>query len=297
MSFESLKMNKAEASELLEKQINKGILLSTEGYSLIEEQNGHNISPRERDLFQSTFTQWVGFTYSMLLRVFTSSKYASEFEAKHSSKVEYVNSSWVPDIQYYLTKQITPKLDYLKLLLKSIDDFIEEDSQPAPAKGNEKSQLYFGNFVYNSDTVWQDIEKEYGINKKSLGKQIAFVKDSYKRKIVFRDIEHAFLLANVGLSKPAVIIAGGVIEELLRIYLEAKAIKSKRKDFDSYIKACQDNGLLMNAINKLADSVRHFRNTVHLEKETSSRHSISKSMAKGAVASIFTVVSQFEKII
>jgi DNA-binding Lrp family transcriptional regulator len=67
--------------------------------------------------------------------------------------------------------------------------------------------------------TWKNIEKEYGVSKRAFGKKINFVKDDFKRRVIFRDIEQAYFLAFNGFSKPAVILAGGVIEELLRLYL------------------------------------------------------------------------------
>ncbi len=142
-------------------------------------------------------------------------------------------------------------------------------------------------------SMWQEIEQEYGFSKRSFGKKINFIKDQFKRKIIFRDVEHAYVLAKQGYSKPAVILSGGVTEELLRLYLDHKGIKPSRNSLDSYIKACEENRLIEAAIHKLADSVRHFRNVVHLEREISSRQTISKAIAKGAVSSIFTIANDF----
>jgi len=141
--------------------------------------------------------------------------------------------------------------------------------------------------------AWRAIEAEYGESKRSFGKKIIFVKDQFKRKVIFRDIEQAFLLAHEGYNKPSVVLAGGVIEELLRLYLENKNVRPGRNNLDSYIKACEDNGLLMIAIHRLADSIRQFRNIVHLEREKSSKYSISKATAKGAVSSVFTIANDF----
>jgi hypothetical protein len=80
---------------------------------------------------------------------------------------------------------------------------------------------------------------------------------------------------------------------LLRLYLDHKGIKPANKTFDSYIKTCEDNGLLKSAIYRLTDSVRHFRNIVHLQKENNSKITISKATAKGAVTSIFTLANDF----
>jgi len=141
--------------------------------------------------------------------------------------------------------------------------------------------------------TWKKIEEEYGISKKMFGKKINFVKDRFKRGIIFRDIGQAFALAREGFNKPSVVLAGSVIEELSRLYLVHKNIAPARNNLDSYIKACEENDLLKAAIQRLADSVRQFRNIVHLGKETSSRHTISKPTAIGAVASIFTIANDF----
>jgi hypothetical protein len=143
------------------------------------------------------------------------------------------------------------------------------------------------------DGIWDQIEKDFDISKKGFGKKFNFVTDQFKRKIIFRDIEHAYILANHGFSKPSVILAGSVIEELLRLYLDHRGVKPSNETFDSYIKACEANGLLKSAISRLTDSVRHFRNIVHLQKEDSSKITISKATAKGAVTSIFTLANDF----
>ena len=101
------------------------------------------------------------------------------------------------------------------------------------------------------------------------------------------------MLATKGYNKPAVILAGGVTEELLRLYLDYNGIKPSNNNLNSYIKTCEDNSLLEAAIHRLADSVRHFRNVVHLERESSSRQTITKAIAKGAVSSIFTIANNF----
>jgi len=93
-----------------------------------------------------------------------------------------------------------------------------------------------------------------------------------------------------------VILAGGVIEELLRLYLTQNGIspqKPLKKDFKGYIQTCEQNKLLKSGTSHLSDSARHFRNIVHLSKEVTKKHTISKATAKGAVSSIFTVANDF----
>lgn len=145
----------------------------------------------------------------------------------------------------------------------------------------------------SSKAIWQAIESEFGITKMGFGKRINFIKDPFTREVIFRDVAQAFALASAGFSKPSVILAGGVIEELLRQYLKHKKISPIKKTFEGYIKTCEQEGLLKAGIYRLSDSVRYFRNLVHLAREETKRHSITKSAAKSAVASIFTIANDF----
>ena len=140
---------------------------------------------------------------------------------------------------------------------------------------------------------WGKIKSEYECGKMELAKKINFVKDDFKRKIIFRDVEHAFVLVSHGFAKPAVILAGGVIEELLKEYLKHKKIKPKNDTFSEYIKACEDNRLLKRGVSRLSDAIRDFRNLVHISEEESKRHTISMATAKGAVSSIFSIANDF----
>ena len=162
----------------------------------------------------------------------------------------------------------------------------------------ETKQKYEGSKIMitagTSKENWEAIRSEYDISKKDFGKKINFVSDPFKRNVIFRDVEHAFVLASRGFPKPAVILAGGVIEELLRLYLKHKKISLTSKNFVDYIKACEQRQLLKSGISKLSDSVREFRNLVHISKEETKRHTISKATAKGAVSSIFTIANDFQ---
>jgi len=146
----------------------------------------------------------------------------------------------------------------------------------------------------SSKENWEAIRSEYGIRKMGFGKKINFVSDSFKREVIFRDVEHAFVLASQGFAKPSLILAGGVIEELLRLYLEHKNIPATSNNFVDYIKICEDNGLLKRGVSLLTNSIRNFRNLVHLSNEKSKSHTISKATAKGAVSSIFTIANDFQ---
>ena len=45
--------------------------------------------------------------------------------------MEYVSSDWVPDVEYYLEKEIVPKVDYLSVLSRSIDQFQKAEADAA----------------------------------------------------------------------------------------------------------------------------------------------------------------------
>ena len=141
--------------------------------------------------------------------------------------------------------------------------------------------------------AWNKIKNDYDISKYAFSRKIYFVKDPFKKKIIFRDIGQAYLLAEKDFSKPAVILAGGVIEELLRYYLKFKNIKPLKNNFDEYIRTCEDNRLFKKGISQLSHSLRNFRNIVHLENEVSGKYTISKATAKGAISSIFTISNDF----
>ena len=140
---------------------------------------------------------------------------------------------------------------------------------------------------------WPQIKEEFGVSKHEFGRKINFVKGEFKRAVIFRDIEHAYALSKMGLSKPAVILAGSVMEELLRLYLKHKNINVKNDTFSEYIRTCKRNGFLKVAVRSLTTSVRHFRNLIHLEKESKKKDTISRATAAGAVTSIFTLVNDF----
>lgn len=191
------------------------------------------------------------------------------------------------------------------LKFQSFDDILQEmreqfeprssqysEAQAIPPK-TPKYPVEQGILFSASQTNWKAITKEFGITKNAFGRKINFVSDKFRRNIIFRDVEHAFLLASSGFSKPAVILAGGVIEELLRLYLEHKGISPIPNSFDGYIKTCEQNRLLKSGISRLSDSARHFRNLVHISNEQAKRDTISKSKAKGAVSSIFTIANDF----
>lgn len=146
----------------------------------------------------------------------------------------------------------------------------------------------------NLKVIWADIKKDYGISKPAFGRKINFVKDDAKRSVIFRDVAHAHFLAKSDFGKPSVILVGSVIEELLRLYLDHKGVAPKEDTFKSYLNACRNKDLLKSAINQLSDSVREFRNLIHLKNEVDEKYEISQATAIGAVTIIFTLCHDFD---
>jgi hypothetical protein len=169
---------------------------------------------------------------------------------------------------------------------------------PSPLHGGGQEDLFQAAGLvgpFNANNAWTAIKSAYDTDKKAFGRRIRFVSDAFKREIIFRDVAQSFLLAEAGFSKPAVILAGSVLEELLRLFLEFKGVTPIKDTFDGYIRTCVEKKLLKSPVHQLTDSVRQFRNLVHLEVESSSKHTISKATAKGAVSSIFTIVNDIDQ--
>jgi len=140
---------------------------------------------------------------------------------------------------------------------------------------------------------WQYIAEDFDTTKNEFGRKINFIKEPFKRKVIFRDVQHAYILWKIGLYKPSVILSGGVTEELLRLYLEYKKVKTKDNTFAEIIKLCEENKILMSAVHNLSSAIRHFRNFVHIAKEKDRKHSVSKPTATAALAAIFTIANDF----
>ena len=149
-----------------------------------------------------------------------------------------------------------------KNLERKMEDFFVTQGRFSKVKSKKLSK---GQSMPTSNTVskrpssmdtWNDIQNDYGVSKQNFAKRINFVTDKHKRKIIFRDIEQAYILSKYGFSKPATILAGGVIEELLRLFLENQNVKPARNTFEEYIKTCDQNGLLKSGISLLSNSVR-----------------------------------------
>jgi len=141
--------------------------------------------------------------------------------------------------------------------------------------------------------LWKEIEVEFHVSRGVFSRKIWFIPASYEKNAIIRDIAHAYGCIKSGFYKSALILAGSVIEEMLRQFLKYKKINVRDNKFAAYTIACEEHRLLKRSVSQLADVIRNFRNLVHLEKEPSKKYAISKSTAFGAFHSIFTVANDF----
>ncbi len=231
----------------------------------------------------------VGYNYLLIQLKRTASPFVPQsiVESLNNIEVEMNNIFSV----YEASAEIDALLPDIEQIIQGLDESVSRQSSETEHDA-EGSVLMITSGTSREN--WEAIRSEYDISKKEFGKKINFVSGQFTRNVIFRDVEQAFVLASHGFSKPAVVLAGGVIEELLKQYLRHKNIPVKSKNFVDYIEICQKGRLLKSGISKLSDSVREFRNLVHISREKTKRHTLSKATAKGAVSSIFTIANDFQ---
>lgn len=205
-------------------------------------------------------------------------------------KESVFNQDEISSIKLQLIKELKENLDFVSepVICNSIWTYLDE-SESNIIKGNLKNKKT------RADISWTLIKKELKIDKTTLSKRLnKFIKNDFKRGIILRDIGIAHSLLSFGFYKESVIISGGVIEEILRLFLLSKKIDSKNT-FNEYIKTCEQNSLLKSGISRLSDFLREFRNLVHLEREITKQDTVNLSVAKSAVFSIFTIIDEINK--
>ena len=166
------------------------------------------------------------------------------------------------------------------------------EGEPKVKTQAKKSYVSVNSKAIDANSAWKDIEDQYGITKRKFSKKINFIKNKFKKDIIFRDIKQAFISYKLGFYKPTAILAGGVMEELLRCYLESKSIKPKEEKFGCYIKTCKSNNLLRKTVD-LSNASRIFRNMVHIKSERSKQQTITQHTALITIGAIFTLANDF----
>lgn len=263
-------MNKKKAIERIENQIEKIDHLKT------------------MERFSPDFEKWKRSTEIVIEKVFGS-------ETRHKTDFNKIHFSL--SICTLDTPESTHQGAYIGGLEHAqsiLESFVEEITEYWPDDPGVKiKEAKQGEKKTTVDSIWEEIKNDLDEDKYAFGRKINFISDRFRKKIIFRDVAHAYYLAKNSFPKPAVILAGGVIEELLRLFLDHKGEIVKNKSYDDLIKMCINKGFLKAGINKMNDSVRYFRNLVHMEREKDKRHTISKPTALGAVTSIFTLANDF----
>ena len=148
-----------------------------------------------------------------------------------------------------------------------------------------------------SDLAWRKINEEYKLTKLQVSKILKkIIADDYKRKSILRDIGDSYALETLGFYKMSLILVGSILEEIIRLLLDALNLRGNKNTFNEYIKICNDKHIFKTGINNLNNFVRQYRNFVHLAKEKEKSDVINKPNAKNALASLFTVISELKSI-
>lgn len=287
----NLKISKIKAESLLKKQIEKGKSLQEE----LKQCNSEDFL----DKLNSRYSNWENFTEEVILKIFPTDKEKEEFSGSGLGitvmSAHFVNrvKETIDDIEGGVTK-LEGLIERLELYEDNGGDKTHTEAvSKAEYKEDKVDQQDLLTEFKKITSWWPKIKEEFGVSKHEFGRKINFVKGEFKREVIFRDVEHAYALSKIGFCKPAVILAGSVMEELLRLYLKHKNVKVKKDTFSEYIVECEKRDFLKVAVHSLTTSVRHFRNLIHLEKESKKKDTISRATAAGAVTSIFTLVNDF----
>ncbi len=133
MAKNKIKISNKDAYTKIDQQINKGSILVEEGSKTFKRTLGKD--KRIDDNFENRFNVWVNITIEILDSIFVSTEYNYEFKNKISSEKDYVSYDWKPDIRYWISKQLIPKIDYLIVLRENINEF-EYEPQIEQAESN-----------------------------------------------------------------------------------------------------------------------------------------------------------------
>lgn len=140
---------------------------------------------------------------------------------------------------------------------------------------------------------WVAIQKDHGLTKRVIGKKLNFVKEKTLKDILFRDIEQAYLLLHHKFYKPAIIISGGALEEILKEFLKHNQKIPSGNRFVDCIEVAKKHSLFSNGIISLLDSMRDFRNLVHIDKERAGQK-VGIQLARTAVSALFLILKEID---
>lgn len=137
MSKKFIKLSRSQAKEKLDNQYNIAADLINTGIETIKKNK--RTSRTEVDNFRMRYEQWRGITIEVLNEVFVSTDYSYKFRQQQSSEVKYVSSSWQPDIEYYIRKELKPKIDYLSILTEDMS--VYDEITPGDRKEEEQAVM------------------------------------------------------------------------------------------------------------------------------------------------------------
>lgn len=204
--------------------------------------------------------------------------------ATHSTAIHGFNEVTIHK-EFHSIEKILYFSDIYKLMDEEYKQYLETQK-----KEPKNKQLISIHPESKEMKTWERIEVQYKLSKTAFGKKINFINDTSIRKIIFRDVEDAFQCLDYNLHKSAIVLSGAVIEEILRAYLIKNDTKLSDNSFSYYIQKCKEKKLLQPSLSLQLESIKDFRNYIHIEKEIRLQFKVSKPMAQTAVSSIFLIV-------
>ena len=139
--------------------------------------------------------------------------------------------------------------------------------------------------------AWNKGIKSSEIEKKKIGIGMRgifnFVKDKKTKSILVRDFAYAEICREKSMSKPAIILYGSIIEEVLRYKLNSKAKFSSLID-----KFKEKKGLDPSLIRKI-DFIKDFRDYVHIFLEKQGNFEPTEGIASVAGETCKAVCEKF----
>lgn len=249
--------------------------------------------PDIEEIESSAIVRITGLPTTVLLRVVRLLRPLGNFCSGYSQRDSHLQSISVGREDVYDEYLSYQSIDLI--IDKYIDRFKDGEKEKSIVDDWDLSKVNTNQEKLPSvDDIWVVIRKDRRLSKSGFAKKIKFVSEQFRRQIILRDVAHAYYLAYHGFYKPAVILAGSVIEELLRQYLIHNGLlDANSKSFRKYIEICKEEGILKSGTISLNESMRHFRNQVHMSKEKTKKDEMKEEHAINAVLSIFILIDDF----
>jgi hypothetical protein len=199
--------------------------------------------------------------------------------------------------------------------IRSVDEHVTSDADTWARewRGEQQPDPFDFEVFAAQETPKQEFDRHlqshYGLTRKALRRRVSSAVTASGRalrRILVRDIEHAVQLVEIGIHKPALVLAGAAIEACLTELLQqapstnvAAAISQvcgKAKSpgdlkFSELIEVAERIQLLAPPIAKALHSARNYRNFVHPHAEMKQQTTIGVNEAQLALRALFMLLN------